>query len=40
MVVKGDGFDVVVEQLAGAQSAASVSLSAQHWHFLVEHLPL
>ena len=40
VVGKWDWLDVVVEQLAGAQSAAAVTLSAQHWHFLVEHPPL
>lgn len=37
---KGAGLDIVVEQLAEVQSAAAVSLSAQHWHFLAEHPPL
>lgn len=40
VVEKGGGLDIVVEQLAEAQSAADVSLSAQHWHFLVEYPPL
>jgi len=41
VVGKAGGLDVVVEQLSGAQlAAAAVSLSAQHWHFLVEHPPL
>lgn len=40
VVGKGGGLDAVVEQLAEAQSSAAVSLSAQHWHFLVEHPPL
>lgn len=40
VVGKGAGLDIVVEQLAEVQSAAAVSLPAQHWHFLAEHPPL
>jgi hypothetical protein len=40
VVGKEEGLAVVVEQLARAQLAAVVGLSAQHWHFLVEHLLL
>lgn len=37
LVGKEDRPDVVVEQLAGAQSAAALSPPAQHWHFLTQH---
>lgn len=41
LVGKEDRLDVVVEQLAGVQSAAALSPPAQQlWHFLTQHPPL